>query len=142
MVSPLEKTRKDPESVKAKILMAACRIFGAFGFHGTTMRMVAQTDISTLHYHWGDKRKPSEAVVLGINHDLGHNLISVEKMIQGLPLQNRWAIFLDYLTAYLFAHPKIFNLLFFHYSDKTRNKNGSDFKIPELHRTLPIRYDS
>jgi TetR/AcrR family transcriptional regulator, regulator of cefoperazone and chloramphenicol sensitivity len=106
MVSPLEKTRKDPESVRAKILLTACRIFGAFGFHGTTIRIVAQADIFTLYYHRGERRNHPEAVTQDINHDLGHNLI------------------------------------IFRYSDKTHNKNDSDFKVPELHMTLPIRYDS
>jgi AcrR family transcriptional regulator len=36
----------------------ARKIFGEYGFHGTTTRMIAQEvgiDISTLHYHWGEK---------------------------------------------------------------------------------------
>jgi len=41
-------------------------------------------------------------------------------VIQGLPLQDRWAIFIDYLTNYLFAHPEISNLIIFRYLGKTR----------------------
>jgi AcrR family transcriptional regulator len=135
MVSPLEKARKNPESVKAKILMAARRIFGVYGFHGTTTRMVAQAlgvDVSTLHYHWGDKRDLYEAVVLDINQDLSQNLIDVEKMIHGLPLHDRLAIAIDYMTDYLFAHPEISNLVIFHYFGKTREEAGIDFKVPEF----------
>ena len=135
MASPLEKARKDPESVKAKILLAARRIFGVYGFHGTTIRMVAQElgmDISTLHYHWGDKRDLYEAVVLDINHDLGQNLINVEKMIHGLPLSDRLAISIDYMTDYLFTHPEISNLIIFRYFGKTREEAGIDFKVPEF----------
>ena len=58
METALEKARKDPESMKARILNVARRIFGEYGFHGTTTRMIAQEvgiDISTLHYHWGGK---------------------------------------------------------------------------------------
>ncbi len=135
MASPLEKARKDPESVKAKILLAARRIFGVYGFHGTTIRMVAQElgmDISTLHYHWGDKRDLYEAVVLDINHDLGQNLINVEKMIHGLALPDRLAISIDYMTEYLFAHPEISNLIIFRYFGKTREEAGIDFKVPEF----------
>jgi AcrR family transcriptional regulator len=32
--------------------------FGAYSFHGTATRMIAQEvgiDISTLHYHWGER---------------------------------------------------------------------------------------
>ncbi|HCX01220.1 MAG TPA: TetR/AcrR family transcriptional regulator, partial [Syntrophaceae bacterium] len=39
--------------MKARILAAARRIFGEYGFHGTTTRMIASEvgiDISTLHY--------------------------------------------------------------------------------------------
>lgn len=135
MVSTLEKARKDPESVKAKILLVARRIFGVYGFHGTTTRMVAQelgVDVSTLHYHWGDKRDLYEAVVLDINRDLGQNLINVEKMIHGLPLQDRLAIAIDYMTDYLFAHPEISNLIIFRYFGKTREEAGIDFKVPEF----------
>jgi len=59
MTTPLEKARKDPESMKAPILGCARRIFGEYGFHGTTTRMISQEvgiDISTLHYHWGSKK--------------------------------------------------------------------------------------
>ncbi|PKN75048.1 MAG: TetR/AcrR family transcriptional regulator [Deltaproteobacteria bacterium HGW-Deltaproteobacteria-10] len=135
MASPLEKARKDPESVKAKILMAARRIFGVYGFHGTTIRMVAQElgmDISTLHYHWGDKRDLYEAVVLDINHDLGQNLINVEKTIHGLPLPDRLAISIDYMTDYLFEHPEISNLIMHRHFGKTREEAGIDFKVPEF----------
>ncbi len=135
MASPLEKARKDPESVKAKILMAARRTFGVYGFHGTTIRMVAQElgmDISTLHYHWGDKRDLYEAVVLDINNDLGQNLIKVEKMIHGLPLPDRLAIAIDYMTDYLYLHPEISNLIIFRHFGKTREEAGIDFKVPEF----------
>jgi len=36
MKPPLEKARKNPESMKARILAVARRIFGEYGFHGTT----------------------------------------------------------------------------------------------------------
>ena len=92
MESPLEKARKDPESMKARILTAARKIFGEYGFHGTTTRMIAQEvgiDISTLHYHWGEKKDLYEAVILDINKDLGQSLIDVEKIIHGRPLAER-----------------------------------------------------
>ena len=58
MTTPLEKARKDPGSMKAKILKVARRVFGEYGFQGTTTRKIAQEvgiDISTLNNHWGDK---------------------------------------------------------------------------------------
>jgi AcrR family transcriptional regulator len=80
MTTPLEKARKDPESMKAKILQVARKIFGEYGFHGTTTRMIARKvgiDISTLYYHWGEKGDLYEAVILDINEDLRQKLAEV-----------------------------------------------------------------
>lgn len=135
MVSALEKARRDPESIKAKILAAARRIFGVYGYHGATIKMVAQElgiDISTLHYHWGDKRDLYEAVVLDINEDLSQKLVGVEKVIHGLPLRDRLTIAIDDMTDYLFDHPEISNLILSRYFSKTREDAGLDFKVPEF----------
>ena len=73
MVTPLEKARKNPDSMKAKILSVARCVFGEYGFHGTTTRMIAREvgiDISTLYYHWGEKGDLYAAVILDITEDL------------------------------------------------------------------------
>ena len=135
MSTPLEKARKDPESMKARILTAARRIFGEYGFHGTTTRMIAQEvgiDISTLHYHWGEKKDLYEAVILDINKDLGQSLRDVEKVIHGRPLAERLAISIDVMTDYLFEHPEISNLILFRYFGKTRHEASLDFSVPEF----------
>jgi AcrR family transcriptional regulator len=114
MATPLEKARKDPDSMKAKILKVARRVFGEYGFHGTTTRMIAQEvgiDISTLHYHWGDKADLYEAVILDISEDLRQQLTKVEKVIHGLPLEKRMNIAIDMMTDYLFEYPEISNLI-------------------------------
>jgi TetR/AcrR family transcriptional regulator, regulator of cefoperazone and chloramphenicol sensitivity len=133
MATPLEKAHKDPESMKARILAVACRIFGEYGFHGTTTRMIAQEvgiDISTLHYHWGEKKDLYEAVILDINNDLGQKLIDVEKIIHGLPLGERMAIAIDTMTDYFFARPEISNIMLFRYIAKTRD--NVDLRVPEF----------
>jgi AcrR family transcriptional regulator len=135
METRLDKARKDPESMKARILDAARRIFGEYGFHGTTMRMIAQDvgiDISTLHYHWGEKKDLYEAVILDINKDLRQSLIDVERMIHGRPLAERMAIAIDVMTDYLFAHPEVSNLILLRYFGKTRHESSLDFKVPEF----------
>jgi AcrR family transcriptional regulator len=135
MESPLEKARKDPESMKARILFVARKIFGEYGFHGTTTRMIAQEvgiDISTLHYHWGEKKDLYEAVILDINKDLGQSLIDVEKIIHGRPLAERLAIAIDIMTDHLFEHPEISNLILFRYFGKTRHEASLDFSVPEF----------
>ncbi len=124
MATPLEKARKDPESMKARILAVAHRIVGEYGFHGTTTRMIAQEvgiDISTLHYHWGEKKDLYEAVIIDINKDLGQKLIDVEKIIHGLPLAERMVIAIDAMTDYLFDCPEISNIMLFRYIVKTRD---------------------
>ena len=135
MRTALEKARKDPESMKARILAAARDIFGEYGFHGTTTRMIAKKvgiDISTLHYHWGDKKDLYEAVILDMNRDLGRELIEVEKNIHGRPLGERIKISINMMTDYLFAHPEISNLVLHRYFSKTRHELIIDVKVPEF----------
>ncbi|MFH1079924.1 MAG: TetR/AcrR family transcriptional regulator [Pseudomonadota bacterium] len=135
METRLEKARKDPESMKARILAVARQIFGEYGFHGTTTRMIAQEvgiDISTLHYHWGEKKDLYEAVILDINNDLQQSLIDVETIIHGRPLAERMAIAIDVMTDYLFAHPEVSNLILLRYFGKTRHESSLDFKVPEF----------
>jgi AcrR family transcriptional regulator len=135
MATPLEKARKDPGSMKAKILKVARRVFGEYGFHGTTTRMIAQEvgiDISTLHYHWGDKADLYEAVILDISENLRQQLKEVEKVIHGLPLEERMNIAIDMMTDYLFEYPEISNLILFRYFRKTRNEEHLDFPVPEF----------
>lgn len=121
--------------MKAKILAAARRVFGEYGFHGATTRMIAREagiDISTLHYHWGDKKDLYEAVVVDINKDLGKKLIEVENIVHDLPLNKRLAVAIDIMTDYLFEHPEISNLILFRYFAKIRYEAGLDFKVPEF----------
>jgi len=135
MATALEKARKDPDSMKAKILTVARRIFGEYGFHGTTTRMIAQEvgiDISTLYYHWGEKGDLYEAVVLDIHEDLRQELVDVEKVIHGKPLAERMDISIDMMTDYLFDCPEVSNLILFRYFGKTRNPESLDFRVPEL----------
>ncbi|MCU0598500.1 MAG: TetR/AcrR family transcriptional regulator [Desulfobacterales bacterium] len=135
MASSLEKAKQNPDSMKAKILTAARKIFGEYGFHGTTTRMIAKAvniDISTLYYHWGEKGDLYEAVIRDINDGMGQKLIEVEKIIKGRPLAERLEIAIDELAGYLFEHPEISNLTLFRYFTKTRHGSLIDFKVPEF----------
>src|SRR6056297_2818458 len=105
MASSLEKAKQNPDSMKARILEAARKIFGEYGFHGTTTRMIAKAvdiDISTLYYHWGEKGDLYEAVIRDINDGLGLKLIEVEKIIKGRPLAERLDIAIEQMVDYLF----------------------------------------
>jgi AcrR family transcriptional regulator len=121
--------------MKAKILKVARRQFGEYGFHGTTTRMIAQAagiDISTLHYHWGDKADLYEAALLDITEDLRRKLIEVEKLIHGQPLRKRMDIAIDMVSDYLFECPEISNLILFQYFGKTRHDAGVGSHVPEF----------
>lgn len=135
MPTPLEKAQQDPESMKGKILAAARNLFGAYGFHGTTTRMIAKQvgiDISTLYYHWGEKTDLYEAVVVDINEGMRKKLIEVEKKIKGRPLTERMEIAIDEMTDYLFEFPQISNMTIFRYFTKARHKTSLDMKVPEF----------
>lgn len=135
MASSLEKAKQNPDSMKAKILTAARRIFGEYGFHGTTTRMIAKAveiDISTLYYHWGEKGDLYEAVIRDINDGMRQKLIEVEKIIKGRPLAERLEIAIDEMADYLFEHPEISNLTLFRYFTKTRHGSLIDFTVPEF----------
>ncbi len=73
MASPLQKARNNPASKKGKILAAARSLFGKYGYHGATTRMIAEKvgiDISALYYHWGEKSDLFEAVIQDVNDDI------------------------------------------------------------------------
>jgi len=134
MTTALEKAKKNPESMKAKILLAARKIFSEYGFHGTTTRMIAKAvdiDISTLYYHWGEKGDLYEAVVRDINEGLRCKLVEVEKKIRGKPLGTRLDIAIDEMVDYLFENPEISNLTLMRYFMKTRHGKIMDFQVPE-----------
>ncbi len=135
MKSPLEKARDAPDSTKARTLKVARRIFGEYGFHGTTTRMIAQesgVDISTLYYHWGDKADLYEAVVTDIDEDLRLQLRSVEEQVAGRTLAERLDIAIDEMTDYLLVHPEVSNLVLLRYFAKTRAEPITDLRVPSF----------
>lgn len=129
----LEKARLDPDGTMARTLAGARRVFGDYGFHGTTTRMIAQeagVDVATLYYHWGEKQELYEAVVADITEELRQQLRRVEQTIHGRPLGERMALGIDAMTDYLFAHPEVSNLVLLRYFAKTRSEPVSDLEVP------------
>lgn len=121
--------------MKGRILDVARRIFGEYGFHGTTTRMIAQEvgiDISTLYYHWGEKGDLYEAVILDIYEDMRVKLVDLAALMEGKSLTERVEIAIDMMTDYLFENPEISNLILFRYFIKTRHASPLDFRVPEL----------
>jgi len=124
MPSRLEKARKDPNSMKAKILGSARKRFGEYGYNDTTTRMIAGDvgiDISTLYYHWGEKQDLYEAVLAEISAEIQNKLNEVEKRVSGQSLATRLELAIDMMSDYLFSHPEVSNLILFGYFNKTQH---------------------
>ena len=141
MPSPLEKARQDPNSMKARILAAARRIFGEYGYSDTTTRKIAKDvgiDISTLFYHWGEKQDLYEAVLQDVGEEIQSRLNEVEKTVTGKSLRTRLEISIDMMCDYLFAHPEVANLILFGYFSKTRHGVTMDIKIPEYISNIAV----
>ena len=134
MISPLEKAHQYPDSMKAKILMAAKRIFGLYGFHGTTTRMIARDvgiDVSTLYYHWGEKGDLYEAVVLDTNEALRRKFVALESEIHNFKLSKRIELAINPIVDYLFEYPEITNLILSRYFVKIRHRASQNLEVPE-----------
>jgi AcrR family transcriptional regulator len=134
MPSPLEKARQAPDSMKGRILSAARKLFGEYGFHGVTTRMIAKAvgiDISTLYYHWGEKQDLYEAVLTDLNEDIRLKLREIEKMVHGKPIDVRLEVAIDVMSDYLFHNPEASNLMLFSYFAKTRTRSDLDARMTE-----------
>ena len=141
MPSALEKARQDPNSMKARILAAARRIFGEYGYGETTTRRIAKDvgiDISTLYYHWGEKQDLYEAVLQDVSEEIQSRLNQVEKTVSGKSLKDRLEISIDMMCDYLFSHPEVANLILFGYFSKTRHGVTMDIKIPQYISNIAV----
>jgi len=134
MPSRLERARQDPNSMKAKILTSARKLFGEYGYNDTTTRMIAGDvgiDISTLYYHWGEKQDLYEAVLIDISEEIQNKLKEVEKKVSDQNLATRLEIAIDMMSDYLFSHPEVSNLILFGYFNKTRHGVTLDISMSQ-----------
>ena len=141
MPSRLEKARQDPNSMKARILSSARRLFGEYGYNDTTTRMIAGDvgiDISTLYYHWGEKQDLYEAVLIEISDEIQKKLNDVEKKVSGLNLTTRLEIAIDMVSDYLFSHPEVSNLILFGYFNKTRHGVTLDISMSQYITNIAV----
>jgi AcrR family transcriptional regulator len=141
MPSRLEKARRDPESMKARILASARRIFGEFGYGLTTTRMIARDvgiDISTLYYHWGEKQDLYEAVIIDIGDEIRSKFREIEKRVSGRSLAVRLETAIDLMCDYLFHHPEVSNLILFGYFNKDRHGVTLDLQVSEYISTIAV----
>ncbi|MBI9082455.1 MAG: TetR/AcrR family transcriptional regulator [Desulfobacterales bacterium] len=120
--------------MKGKILAAARRLFGEYGYHGVTTRMIAKEvgiDISTLYYHWGEKQDLYEAVLTDLNEEIRGKLTEIEKMVRGKPIDVRLEVAIDVMSDHLFQNPEASNLMLFSYFSKTRTRSDLDTRMTE-----------
>jgi AcrR family transcriptional regulator len=132
--TPLEKARKNPDSMKAKILSSARHLFGEYGYHGVTTRMIAKAvgiDISTLHYHWGDKENLYEAVITDIHDELIGVMRDIEKVVHGKSMETRLEVAIDVMCDYLFEKPEVPKLIVVSTFGKTRPDGIQDDRLTE-----------
>jgi AcrR family transcriptional regulator len=132
MPSALEKARKNPNSNKARILVAARRLFGEYGFQGTTTRMIAKAvgiDISTLYYHWGEKADLYEAVIIDLNEGIEAQFKIIERQARDRGLADRLDIAIDVMCDYLHDTPEVSNLLLLGYFSKSKTEVSLDEKV-------------
>ena len=144
MPSPLEKARLNPDSMKARILAVARKLFGDYGYTGTTTRMIAGKvgiDISTLYYHWGEKQDLYEALITDINEEIQLEFKEVEKNVINKPLAERLDIAIDILTDYLFYHPEVSNLILHDSFNKSKPEAVPDIKIGDFTSNIAIAMD-
>ena len=144
MPSPLEKARQNPDSMKAKILAVARRLFGDYGYNGTTTRMIAGEvgiDISTLYYHWGEKQDLYEALIIDINEEIQQKFKEVERQVKNKPLTERLEIAIDILTDYFFQHPEVSNLILNDSFNKSKPDTVPDIKIGDFTANIAIAMD-
>lgn len=123
MPTPLQKARKDPDSMKGRILRAAKDLFAEYSYHGVTTRMIAKEvgiDISTLHYHWGDKENLYEAVIEDIDEEIKGMLKEIEKVVRGKSLSFRFEVAIDRMCDFLFEKPAVAKLVMFSHFHKIR----------------------
>ena len=132
MASRLEKALQNPDSMKARLLAAARRLFGSFGYGGTTTRMIAGEvgiDVSTLHYHWGEKQDLYAGVIQAINEEILDKFKEVERCCRGVGVGQRLEIAIDIMCDYLFAHPEVANLILFGYFRQADRAPTLDVKL-------------
>lgn len=141
MASRLEKALQNPDSMKARILAAARRLFGANGYSDTTTRMIAAEvgiDVSTLHYHWGEKQDLYAGVLTAINEEILEKFKEVERRCRGVNLRRRLEIAIDLMCDYLFSHPEVANLILFGYFRKADRDVVLDVNIAHYISNIAI----
>lgn len=101
--------KKAELSPKERILEHAIDAFSKWGFHGTTTRAIAResdSNISALHYYWGDKRELYEAAVIEVNKKIGRSHKEIGEEIRDCLPEEKIAIAVEVMSRMLFSNPE------------------------------------
>lgn len=127
--------------MKARILASARRLFGENGYSDTTTRMIAGhvgIDVSTLHYHWGEKQDLYEGVIGAVNEEITERFKEVERRCRAVGLGRRLEIAIDIMCDYLFEHPEVSNLILFGYFRKADHTAVLDVNIAKYISNIAV----
>ncbi|MDY6904315.1 MAG: TetR/AcrR family transcriptional regulator [Thermodesulfobacteriota bacterium] len=134
MPTPLEKVKSQPDSMKARIFAAAQKLFAQYGYEGTTTRMIAAEvgiDISTLYYHWGEKKELYLAVLENFDNEIGTKLKEIEAIVHGKSLHHRLDVAIEEMCNYLFENIEVTRLILFSSFLKSKDTTDPGVSISE-----------
>ncbi|MDY6825288.1 MAG: TetR/AcrR family transcriptional regulator [Thermodesulfobacteriota bacterium] len=134
MPTLLEKVKSQPDSMKARIFSAAQKLFAAYGYEGTTTRMIAADvgiDISTLYYHWGEKKELYSAVLENFDNEIATKLKEIESIVHGKSLDHRLNVAIDEMCDYLFDNIEVTKLILFSSFVKSKDTTDPGVSISE-----------
>ncbi len=141
MPTTLEKALLNPDSMKARIFSSAQKLFAEYGYDGTTTRMIAKDvgiDISTLYYHWGEKKELYQAVLENFNNEIGDKLKEIEAIVHGKSLNTRLEVAIEEMCDYLFANIDITRLILFSSFIRSRDTDDLGVAISEYISNIAV----
>lgn len=141
MPTTLEKALSNPDSMKARIFASAQKLFAEYGYDGTTTRMIAKDvgiDISTLYYHWGEKRELYLAVLENFNNDIDKKLKEVESGVHGESMNTRLEVAIDQMCDYLFDNIDVTRLILFSSFIRSRGIDDLGVAISEYISNIAV----
>lgn len=141
MPTTLEKALSNPDSMKARIFASAQKLFAEYGYDGTTTRMIAKDvgiDISTLYYHWGEKKELYLAVLENFNNDIDIKLKDIESIVRGKSLDTRLEVAIDEMCDYLFENIDVTRLILFSSFIRSRETDDLGVAISEYISNIAV----
>ena len=135
----LEDARRDPESLKGRILAAARPVFAARGFHAATTRAIAAEvgiDVSTLYYHWGSKQALFDAILLDLELDFEDRLRVWVRETRDRRLEECFELAVEHFGGFFLDRDRVRVLLFTFFDEESAGKGWAVRSQRRLVQTL------